>query len=159
MIDQLERDVEEQTEELQISFLPKEYIPEVWPKIRQFISNATKYTKGRYEPEDVLELLMTTDHLLWLAFKGKEIYGVTITTFLAYPRATYLSCPFVTGKIGTFKDWKYPMLEALRKWAKDNNCAGIESTARIGWEREFREDGYEALWQTFQLPLDDPRSE
>lgn len=154
MIEELERTEvsEEAPQEMQVSFVPTEYAIALWPKIRQYIANATKYTYGRYEPEDVLTLITDHNHLLWAAFKGEDVYGVVVTSFINYPRATYLSCPFVTGK--DFKEWKYPMFRMLQGWARENNCEGLESTARIGWERVFKDDGYQALWQTFQLPLD-----
>jgi hypothetical protein len=136
---------------MEASFVPKEYIPELWPKVRPFITEVVKHTHGRYTTEDVLDVIMNGSHLFWMAFKGKEVYGMVVTTFANYPRAKFLSCPFVTGK--EFKSWKDPMLKVLRKWAEDNQCDGIESTARLGWARMFKDDGYEALWQTFQLPL------
>ncbi len=145
----------ERESEMQVSYMPVEYVVDVWPKIRPFVSATVKYTFGRYEPEDVLELLVAGSHLMWVVIEDKEITGVVITTFLQYPRAKYLSCPFVMGQ--DFDKWKAPMLETLRKWAADNDCDGIESTARLGWARKFKDDGYEALWQTFQLPLEDPK--
>lgn len=152
---ELERPMEAPAEEMLASFVPKEYVLDLWPKVRPYISEVVKHTHGRYQTEDVLDAVMGGSHLFWMAFKGQEVYGVVITHFAEYPRAKYLSCPFVTGK--DFAKWKDPMLKVLRKWAADNDCEGIESTARLGWSRIFKDDGYEALWQAFQLPLDDPR--
>lgn len=133
------------------SYVPVEYIHEVWPKIRGYIANATKYTFGRYEPEDVLDLLFFQDHQLWVALDGEDVIGCIITNVIQYPRKRVLSCPFVTGE--DFKRWKYPMLRLLGKWATDNGCEALESSARIGWERVFKDDGYTAMWQSFELPV------
>ena len=152
---ELERPVEAPADEMLASFVPKELIPELWPKVRHYITEVVKHTHGRYTTEDVLDAAMDGSHLFWMAFKGQDVYGVIITTFAQYPRARFLSCPFVTGK--NFSEWKDPMLKVLRKWAEDNQCDGIESAARLGWSRIFKDDGYEAQWQTFQLPLYDPR--
>jgi hypothetical protein len=148
-------EVMERADEMQVSYLPVEYVVDIWPKIRGYVTATVKYTYGRYEPEDVLEMLVDGTHMMWMAFQGQEIRGVVISTFQEYPRAKYLSCPFVMGE--DFDSWKDPMLATLRKWASENDCDGIESTARIGWARKFKDDGYEAMWQTFQLPLDDPK--
>lgn len=133
-----------------VSAVPPEHVWEVWPKVRRFISNATEYTYGRYEPEDVLELITDYGHILWIAVRGKYTIGAVVTTFIQYPRKRFLSCPFVTGD--DFPAWKGPMLELLQKWAYDNHCDGLEATARLGFSRVFKDDGYEAMWQTFQLP-------
>lgn len=134
------------------SYVPPEHVTDVWPRIRQYVANATHYTYGRYEPEDVLDLLFFHNHQLWIAIRGDDIIGCIITTVMDYPRKRVLSCPFVTGE--DFKLWKNPMLELLGKWATDNKCEVLESTARLGWSRVFKDDGYTALWQAFELPVD-----
>jgi len=48
--------------------------------------------------------------------------------------------------------WKAPMLNTLKRWARDNHCNGLESSARIGWEKALKDHGYKAIWQTFQMP-------
>lgn len=136
-----------------MSAVPPEYVKDVWPQVRGFIAAATKYTYGRYEPDDVLDLITDYDHVLWIAAKGDVIIGTVVTNFIDYPRKRFLSCPFVTGD--DFPSWKDPMLELLQKWAYDNNCDGLEATARLGFSRVFKDDGYEAMWQTFQLPAGD----
>lgn len=133
-----------------VSMVPGEYVRTAWPHVRDYIENCTKYTYGRYEPEDVLELLERYGHLLWIAVRGNDIIGCVVTHFITYPRKKFLSCPFVTGD--DFSAWKGPMLEILQNWAYDNACDGLEATARLGFARVFKDDGYEALWQTFQLP-------
>ena len=30
------------------------------------------------------------------------------------------------------------MLQLLQRWAKDNECDGIEATARLGWSKIFK---------------------
>jgi hypothetical protein len=51
------------------------------------------------------------------------------------------------------KKWKKPMLELLQRWARDNGCEKIESPGRPGWARVFRDDGYEAKFITYELPV------
>lgn len=136
--------------EVLVSVVPQEYVIDVWPKVAGYIENAIKYTYGRYELVDVLHQLLNEGHLLWIAFEGDHIKGAVVTHFVYYPRKKYLGCPFVTGE--EFDTWKKPMLETLQRFATDNQCDGLEATARLGWARKFKDDGYEALWQTFQLP-------
>lgn len=133
-----------------ISLVPLEHVLDVWPAVAEYIQNALEYTRGRYELEDVLERVENGEFLLWIAFDGERIKGCVITDMMQYPRKKFLGCPFVTGD--EFASWKQPMFEMLQRFARDNNCEGIEATARPGWSRVFKDDGYEAMWQTFQLP-------
>jgi hypothetical protein len=143
--------------EVKAAVIPQEYVMEVWPEVKGFIFDAIKHTHGRFLTEDVLESLLSGHWQLWVAFEGPNIIGCVVTYFEMYPRLKVLSCPFVTGK--DFDKWKYPMFHLLQRWARDNQCAKLESTARLGWARKFKDDGYEAIWQTFQLPVEDEDEE
>jgi hypothetical protein len=134
----------------QVSAVPTEHVLDVWAAVEGYIANALEYTYGRYEPEDILKDLLAGTHLLWIAFDDARIKGAVITHILQYPRKRFLGCPVVTGD--DFAAWKDPMLSLLQRFASDNKCDGLEATARLGWARIFKGDGYEALWQTFQLP-------
>ena len=133
-----------------ISLVPSEHVLNVWPAVADYVQNALEYTDGRYELEDVLEMVEGGGFLLWIAFDGENIKGCVITQMMQYPRKKFLGCPFVTGD--EFASWKQPMFETLQRFARDNDCKGLEATARLGWSRVFKDDGYEAMWQTFQLP-------
>jgi hypothetical protein len=135
--------------EVLVSAVPAEHVLNVWPKIRDYIAEVVLRTHGRYEVEDVLSQLLDESHLLWIAFEGEHVKGAVVSCFQFYPRKKFLSCPFVTGE--DFASWKGPILEVLHSFARDNGCEGIEATGRLGWARVFKDDGYEALWQTFQL--------
>ena len=136
---------------MQVSVIPPEYVDNVWPQVEEYLRGAAKYTYGRYEVEDIRDYLHHYDWLLWVAFKDDgEVVGTVVTHFIEYPRCRYLACPFVAGK--DLDSWKAPMLNQLKRWARDNGCTGLESSARIGWERALKDHDYKAIWQTFQMP-------
>jgi hypothetical protein len=64
-----------------------------------------------------------------------------------------LDMVFCAGDEGM--EWKTPMLKMLQHWAHDNDCERIESSGRIGWSKIFKDDGYKALWQVYELPVAD----
>lgn len=138
---------------MQASMVPIEHVSNVWPHVEEYLARAAKYTYGRYEVQDILASITDYEHTLWIAFDDTGIKGTVVTSFIHYPRKKYVAAPFVAGV--NFSAWKYPMLKLLQHWAHDNQCDGIESCARLGWARMFKEDGYEPLWQTFQLPAAD----
>ena len=45
------------------------------------------------------------------------------------------------------------MLALLRRFAADVGCEANEATARKGWAKVFKDDGYQERWVTFELPL------
>jgi hypothetical protein len=116
------------------------------------VRDAVAHSQGKYETEDVLALVLEYDYPLWIAFDGDDIKGAVITRFIDYPRKRYLSLEMCGGKDSA--EWKKPMLDMLRNWAKDNKCAAIEAHGRVGWERVFRDEGYKSTLQSFELPLD-----
>ena len=135
---------------VQVSLVPTEHVSDVWPAVVDYVAAALAYTYGRYEPEDILKDLLAGTHQLWIAFEGNDVRGAVVSHILQYPRKRFLGCPVVTGD--EFSTWKAPMVAILQRFATDNDCEGLEATARLGWARVFKDDGYEALWQTFQLP-------
>ena len=138
---------------MQVSMVPNEYVDKVWPDIEEYLAGAAEYTYGRYTVDDIYDCLKEYDHTLWVAFDGKDAKGAVVTTFMHYPRKKYLVMMFCGGK--QLDQWKDPMLKLLQHFAFDTQCDGIEATARLGWAKIFKADGYKPLAQTFQLPAAD----
>lgn len=138
---------------MQVSLIPTEHAEEVWNRTYDFMDQAARHTHGRYTAHDILDSITQYDHHLWVAFVGEEIKGITITCFKQYPRMLCLDMVFCAGDEGM--EWKAPMLKMLQHWAYDNDCERIESSGRIGWSKIFKDDGYKALWQVYELPVAD----
>ena len=138
---------------MQVSLIPTEHAKEVWDRTYDFMDQAARYTYGRYTAHDILDSITQYDHHLWVAFVGEEIKGITVTCFKQYPRMLCLDMVFCAGDEGM--EWKDPMLKMLQHWAYDNDCDRIESSGRVGWSKIFKNDGYKALWQVYELPIAD----
>jgi hypothetical protein len=136
---------------MEVSLVPPQLIDGLWPRIFPHLSKASDYTFGRYEPEDILEFVVSGGAHLWVVFDGEDIIGITVTRFWEYPRKKCLDMVFIGGDEGF--SWKDPMLEILQRWARDNGCEAIESSGRVGFARAFRDDGYKMLWQVYELPV------
>jgi hypothetical protein len=136
--------------------VPMEMVDTCWDQVEPYLAKACKFTYGRYNTDDVLEMINEGIYHLWVAFEPEEenakIYGAVVTQFMGYPRSKYLSLTFCGGK--EFKRWHKPMISLLKKFAADMGCDGIEATARRGWSRLLASDGYNARWVTFELPLE-----
>jgi hypothetical protein len=136
---------------MEVSLVPPQLIDGLWPRIFPHLSKASDYTFGRYEPEDILEFVVSGEAHLWIVFDGEDIVGITVTRFWEYPRKKCLDMVFIGGDEGF--SWKDPMLEILQRWARDNGCEAIESSGRPGFARAFKDDGYKMLWQVYELPV------
>ena len=137
---------------MHVSLVPANHVEDVWPAVKPFMEQAAEYTHGRYDVEDIRDSVTQYDHHLWIVFDdSKVVKGAVVTMFKIYPKAKYLDLTFIGGFDGM--EWKDDMLRVLQHWAYDNQCDGIESTGRLGWEKIFKGDGYKPLWQTFVLPV------
>lgn len=135
----------------EISLVPSELIEGLWSSIFPHLAKAAEYTFGRYEPEDIFEAVVSGQTHLWVAIRGDEIIGITVTRFWQYPRKRCLDMVFLSGDDGF--DWKDDMLDTLQRWAQDSGCDVLEASGRPGLARAFRDDGYRPLWQVFELPV------
>jgi hypothetical protein len=136
---------------IQVSMVPPQYVDTCWKEIEPYMEKAAEYTYGRYTSDDIYDSLKEYDHQLWVAFDGGKIKGAVVTNIITYPKRKILCMSFCGGV--ELKDWKDPMLELLKKFAKDVGCDGIEATARRGWAKVFENDGYKGHWVTFELPI------
>lgn len=136
---------------IEVSLIPPQYVDSCWGKIEGFIQKAAKYTYGRYTTDNIYDMVVEGDYQLWVAIEGTEFKGAVVTNIITYPQRKLLGMQFCGGEELT--KWKQPMLDLLRRFAKDVGCEGIESTGRPGWAKVFQNDGYKATWVTYELPL------
>lgn len=134
-----------------VSLVPSHMLDAIGAQVYPHLEKASEYTFGRYEPEDIMDFVRTGGAHLWVALKGNSVTGITVTRFWQYPRKKCLDMVFIGGDEGF--SWKDPMLETLQRWARDSECDVIESSARPGFARAFKGDGYKMLWQVFELPV------
>lgn len=136
---------------IEVTMVPAEHVASAWGAVSEYMQNAADYTNGRYDSDDILNLITEYGYVLWLAFDETDIKGAVVTCFTTYPKKKYLYLMFCGGEDGP--EWKDKMLAILRRWAADNHCDGIEGTGRMGWEKIFKADGYKPHWQVFELPV------
>jgi hypothetical protein len=137
---------------IEVSLVPTEYIDTCWSKVERFIDKAAEYTYGRYTTSNIYDLVKDGDYQLWVAFDDGVFKAAVVTSVIAYPQKKMLSMQFCGGE--DIHAWLKPMISLLKRFAKDVGCEGLESTARRGWAKMFKHDGYKANWVTFELPLE-----
>jgi len=136
---------------IEVSIVPVEHLDAYWGKLLPFIEKAAEYTYGRYSVDNLYDMVKEGDHQLWVAFEGAEFKGTVLTNIMTYPKRRVLCMGFCGGE--ELSVWKEPMLALLRRFAKDMGCDAIEAFGRPGWAKIFKNDGYQAKWVTFELPI------
>jgi hypothetical protein len=136
---------------IEVSAVPLEYVNTCWPKIESFLADAADYTYGRFTASNIYDRIVEDGYQLWVAFDEDVIKGAVVTNVSTYPQRKILAMPYCGGV--ELAAWKDPMLAILRKYAADVGCDAIEATARKGWAKVFKDDGYKEQWVTFELPL------
>lgn len=136
---------------IEVSLIPSQYVDSCWEKVEQFIDKAAEYTYGRYTTGNIYDMIKDGDYQLWVAMNEKEFKGAVVTNIITYPQRKLLGMQFCGGE--ELDTWKDPMLDILKRFAKDVGCEGIESTGRPGWAKVFKNDGYKATWVTYELPV------
>lgn len=136
---------------MEVSLVPSQLIDGLWPRIFPHLSKASEYTFGRYEPEDILDFVVSGEAHLWVVLDGGDIVGITVTRFWQYPRKKCLDVMFLGGE--SLNEWKDLMFDTLHSWAHDSSCVAIEASGRVGFARLFKDRGYTPLWQVFEFPV------
>ena len=136
---------------IEVSLVPPELIPGLWPRIFPHLTKAAEYTFGRYEAEDILEFVMRGGAHMWVALDDEGVKGITVTRFWEYPRKRCLDVVFLGGE--DWDEWKDAMFDIIQRWASESGCDVIESSGRPGFARAFKDRGYTPLWQVFEFPV------
>ena len=136
---------------MEVSMVPAEYVDTCWAKIEPFVEKAAEYTYGRYSASNLYDMVKDGDHQLWVAYDGNDFKGTVLTNVMNYPQRRVLCMGFCGGI--ELKDWKTPMLDLLKRYAKDMGCDSIEAFGRPGWANVFKNDGYQIKWVAFELPI------
>jgi len=138
---------------MHISYIPTDHVDTVWPEIEEYMHGAAKYTYGRFTVDDILSGLKEKPQQLWIAFDDEaKVYGAVVTQISAYPRMNSLVMHFTGGV--ELPLWKDAMLEVLQRFARDSNCAIIESFGRNGWGKVFKNDGFRERFMFYELPVE-----
>ncbi len=132
-----------------IALVPTTYLATLWPDVSEQLGKAIARSKGRWSMEMLFASILNGHQHLWVAFdENKEISGVGTTELVDYPNKRMLAIQFLGGD--RFNERVWDMLDRFHDWARDNQCAGIEATARMGFWQWLKQDGFDRSYVVYE---------
>ncbi len=136
-----------------IALVPSNYLATLWPDVSEQLAKAIARSKGRWSMEMLFASILNGQQHLWVAFDSdKNISGVGTTELVDYPNKRMLAIQFLGGD--KFNEWVWDMLDRFHDWARDNNCKGIEATARMGFWQWLKQDDFERSYVVYEKRLE-----
>lgn len=126
---------------MKITLVPPDHVFDIWPEIRGYLEPAVETSHGRWTMEHLLAVICNGRSQLWIAFDDEAIWGALTTEITHYPAKRCLSMHFLGGV--EFDKWYSDMLKQVSRFGKEMDCDGIEGTARFGFWKFLKQDGFE----------------
>jgi len=101
----------------------------------------------------MLELLEDGQVQLWAAFEDALCYGAVITEVTGYPGLSALTILFLGGV--QFDRWMEQTIEAMVRFAKEEDCSRIEFMGRRGWKRLMEPYGWRETYVFLEKEVGD----
>jgi|TARA_Y100000114_G_scaffold143513_1_gene151146 hypothetical protein len=116
-----------------ISAVLPEHLPVVWDDIKFLIHRACKRSNGRHTMETVYEQIVKQQQQLWIIISEdtEKIIACATTQIMSYPTGLNMLEVVLLG--GSQKeDWLIEGWDILEKFARANNCSGLQAIGRKG---------------------------
>jgi hypothetical protein len=125
-----------------VCLVPPERCREEWNRVRILLLPAIKRTNGRWDEAFLLASLVMNEQSLWVVLDqdGQRVGAVT-TEIIEYPLKRVFALNFTGGK--DWDEWNPEAFRIFNKFAVDAGCDLIEFTARDGFWKWFKKDGFE----------------
>lgn len=132
-----------------ITLVPGNYVHTLWKDVTPYLKKAVKRSNGRWNLEALKAACIQQRQELWVIFtEDNRVVGVATTEFVHYPNTKRLAVQYLGGK--DLHDWAWLFIEKSESWAKDNNCEGMECTARFGFWKWLGKSGWDKAYTVFE---------
>ncbi len=114
-----------------VTMIPTEHCQEMWGRVAKLLKPAVKSSRGRWTMANCLESLIDGRQNLWVAYDSNKVIKAAATTLITtYPNRKLLGIQFLGGTES--KGWMDEAMPIFRRFARDNDCSGIEAIGRYG---------------------------
>ena len=141
----------------EISLVPSDKISLIWDQAEKYLKKSASRSNGRTRVEDIFHDLISNKTHLWVIFDTGDfkITGVQITLFNNYPTGKKMLClEHTAGK--NMQEWVENGIDLIIKFAKDNECDGIEGIGRHGqWNWVKKKKGWKRPATFYEYNFED----
>lgn len=112
---------------------------EHWDDVKDGLQLALDIDNNKYTLDNIKNALDAQYMQLWGVHDG-ILRCVFVTQVVNYPNLRVLECIGLHGKDP--EQWIELILESMEEYAKESNCALMETGGRRGWEKMFKQHGW-----------------
>jgi len=143
---------------MQARMLAPSLIPQAWPLVVGWVTEALTKGKADERPDEILARLLAGKQQLWLAWDGeaKCARGICVTEVFDSARGKACNLAIIAGR--DFKTWRH-LTEAIKGFARTVGCVRLEFSGRKGWERLVGADGWNHLRTILEMRLDNEQQQ
>lgn len=135
---------------LDFSLVPYGLLSTALPQVLPYLDVSEGWTRGRSNVDDILKFLFTGQMQLWVAMDKSKIYGHIITEIKQYPQCKMLTIQYCAGESQHMQFVEDKAYDILERFAKANDCAGLELIGRPGWKKHVTKRGFDVQSVMYQ---------
>jgi len=128
-----------------------------WDEIAAMLGPALLFEDGKYNIEDVQDLVVRDRAQVWVALRSSTMIGAAVTQVVDYPQKAMLLVLCLAGK--HFHLWDNIVEDSFVPYAKHYGCDGIEFYGRKGWVRRASILGFVPVHYVYELAIKDDLNE
>ena len=127
---------------MNISLVPPDGVPQVWPQVRLLLLPAVRRSGGRFTLRTTYDALRLGRFTLWIAFEDGlgDIRAAAVTAPAEYPAKRMLCIILWGGR--KMPLWESPLHDRLVRYARDLGLDGLEGYGRRGLVRKGAQHGW-----------------
>ncbi len=104
--------------------------------MKDYIESGVMSANGRFRLIDAYKFIVEKDWVLWCSVRDKKIEAIAITEILQYSQKKMCHVRIMSGK--DYANW-VELEQGIADWALSIGCHGMESIARKGWSKVFKQ--------------------
>ena len=125
-------------------------VDSVWDTLEPLVEKACIRGGNKYTPDHILRAIKRKDFQLWVGKDDGKITAGAITEIVCHPCKKEARIIFGMGRN---PHDIFGFIEIFGAWAKAHGCDTLKAEMRIGFEKPFREAGWERTHTTMELEL------
>ena len=134
--------------------VPKDHAKIIWPNVAKVLKRSVATAEGKYEVDDLLDLILKDELVLWVVLDttDDEVVAAITTRLIEYPQGNAIALDWVGGT--RMKEW-LPMAHPIMvSYAEDHNCKYLEGYGRKAWAKVLKKYNWEPEYIAYRMEMD-----